>query len=81
VFSLETVALEICLGSNNYKPPQYKYLLTPHLRIVFWKEHSIGGHFPSVERPSVLVKDIREFTGLMNPSRLAAVIKSGKLKK
>jgi hypothetical protein len=29
----------------------------------------------------VLVEDIREFTGLMNPSRLAAVIKSGKLKK
>jgi hypothetical protein len=29
----------------------------------------------------VLVEDIREFTGLMNEGRLAAVIKSGKLKK
>ncbi len=30
--------------------------------IVFWKEHQLGGHFPSVEQPAVLAADIREFT-------------------
>jgi hypothetical protein len=31
-------------------------------RITFWKDHEVGGHFPSLERPAVLVADIQEFT-------------------
>ncbi|KAK9315532.1 epoxide hydrolase [Lipomyces starkeyi] len=30
--------------------------------IVFWKEHTMDGHFPSIERPAELVQDIRDFT-------------------
>jgi hypothetical protein len=29
--------------------------------IVFWREHSRGGHFASIETPDVLVQDIRDF--------------------
>lgn len=32
-------------------------------RIVFWKEHEVGGHFAAMEVPDVLVTDIREFFG------------------
>ena len=49
--------------------------------IVFWKQHEKGGHFPSVEKPVELVEDIREFTKLVNPERIAGLIRSGKLKK
>lgn len=30
-------------------------------RIVFWKEHEVGGHFAAMEVPDVLVADLREF--------------------
>jgi len=50
-------------------------------KIVFWKEHDKGGHFPSIEVPDVLVEDIREFTKVIAASRMAELIKSGKLKK
>lgn len=30
--------------------------------IVFWKEHDKGGHFPSIEKPTELIDDIRSFT-------------------
>jgi hypothetical protein len=29
----------------------------------FYKRHDSGGHFPSIEKPDVLVSDIREFFG------------------
>jgi len=32
-------------------------------RIVFWKEHEVGGHFAAMEVPDVLVADLREFFG------------------
>lgn len=47
---------------------------------MFWKDHEKGGHFASVEKPVELVEDIREFTKLINPGRMARLIKSEKLK-
>ena len=29
----------------------------------FYKRHDSGGHFPAIEKPDVLVSDIREFFG------------------
>ena len=29
--------------------------------VTFWREHDRGGHFPAMERPDVLVTDVREF--------------------
>jgi hypothetical protein len=49
--------------------------------IVFWREHDKGGHFPPMEQPDVFVEDIRDFSKVINPTRMALLIKSGKLKK
>jgi hypothetical protein len=48
--------------------------------IVFWKEHSKGGHFPSVERPEVLVEDIRSFTSVIGRERMGELRRCGKVK-
>jgi hypothetical protein len=48
---------------------------------VFFREHDSGGHFAATEEPDVLVADIRDFAKVINPSRMAGLIKSGKLKK
>jgi hypothetical protein len=77
--SMVNTKLIPCLDVMNV--PKWWASVTVAENCVLWKEHSKGGHFPSVEKPRELVEDIREFTGLMNPSNLAAVIKSGKLKK
>jgi hypothetical protein len=47
---------------------------------VFWKEHDKGGHFPSVERPEVLVEDIRAFTSLIGRERMGELRVCGKVK-
>jgi microsomal epoxide hydrolase len=31
--------------------------------LVWWREHSTGGHFAAVERPEVLLEDLTEFVG------------------
>lgn len=49
--------------------------------IVFWREHDSGGHFAASEKPDLLVEDIRDFAKVINPSRMVALVKSGKLKK
>lgn len=49
--------------------------------IVFWREHDSGGHFAASEKPDLLVEDIRDFAKVINPNRMAALVKSGKLKK
>ena len=38
--------------------------VTTVVNVQFWKDHDTGGHFPSVECPDKLVKDIREFFSL-----------------
>jgi hypothetical protein len=49
--------------------------------IVFWREHDSGGHFAASEKPDLLVEDIRDFAKVINPNRMVALVKSGKLKK
>ena len=61
--------------------PRWWVSCTVSSNIVFWKEHSRGGHFASVECPGELIGDIREFTKLLKPSRLSGLARSGKLKK
>ncbi|TVY28439.1 putative epoxide hydrolase [Lachnellula hyalina] len=48
-------------------------------KIVFWKEHAKGGHFPAVERPEVLVEDVRAFTKAVEKGRMAELRSVGKL--
>ncbi|KAH6686285.1 epoxide hydrolase domain-containing protein [Plectosphaerella plurivora] len=45
--------------------------------LTFWREHRIGGHFPSLERPATLVADVREFTKTVNAGDLEVLRKSG----
>ncbi|KAF8650423.1 hypothetical protein AX16_005228 [Volvariella volvacea WC 439] len=46
--------------------------------IVLWKEHSEGGHFPSVECPELLKADIREFVEKIHGNRWKQLIEAGK---
>ena len=32
-------------------------------RVVWWREHAVGGHFAAYERPGEVVKDLTEFFG------------------
>lgn len=66
--------------SDVFYIPRWWAACTVSSNIVFWKEHEAGGHFASVEKPDVLVADIREFTKFVNKGRLAELVKSGKLK-
>ncbi|KAH7034766.1 epoxide hydrolase domain-containing protein [Microdochium trichocladiopsis] len=45
--------------------------------LIFWKEHKMGGHFPSIERPATLVADIREFTGKIDKGVIKELRRSG----
>ncbi|KAK7029511.1 hypothetical protein VNI00_014544 [Paramarasmius palmivorus] len=45
--------------------------------IVYWKEHSSGGHFASVECSDVLVKDFVEFCNLIRGDRRELLVKAG----
>jgi hypothetical protein len=49
--------------------------------IVLWREHDKGGHFPLMEQPDIFVEDVRDFSKVIKPTRMALLIKSGKLKK
>jgi hypothetical protein len=56
--------------------PRWWAAATVAENISFWREHQSGGHFPSVERPETLIKDIREFTLTANiPSKIFAKTK------
>lgn len=46
--------------------------------ITFWKEHDVGGHFPAIERPAVLVADVRKFTGTLSAEVLQSMRECGK---
>ena len=61
--------------------PRWWAACTVAQNIVFWKEHTSGGHFPSVEKPDELVEDIREFTRLFHDNKMRELVKSGELKK
>ncbi|KAI9043107.1 uncharacterized protein KD926_004610 [Aspergillus affinis] len=49
--------------------------------ILFWKEHSKGGHFASLEKPAELVRGIQEFTEAIQTERKGRLVASGKLKR
>jgi hypothetical protein len=57
--------------------PKWWAACTVANNIVFWKEHSSGGHFPSVEKPDELVQDIRDFTNMFNGSKMRELTKAG----
>lgn len=72
-------------SSNQYVDvlniPRWWAQCTVARNIVFWREHDSGGHFAASEKPDLLVEDIRDFAKVINPTRMAALVKSGKLKK
>ena len=57
--------------------PRWWAACTVAQNIVFWKEHTSGGHFPAVEKPDELVEDIRDFTKLLNESKVRDLKESG----
>jgi hypothetical protein len=61
--------------------PRWWASCTVASNIVFWRDHDHGGHFPSTEIPDVLVQDIRDFSEAIDSTRMAGLIRSGKLKK
>lgn len=56
--------------------PQWWAKCNVALNITYWKEHDVSGHFPSIERPAVLVADIRKFTKTVDPSDLQLMRKA-----
>jgi hypothetical protein len=63
-----------------FNVPRFWAAATISSNIVFWKEHTDGGHFASVEKPVELVEDIRDFTKSISSVNMAALKQSGKLK-
>jgi hypothetical protein len=61
--------------------PHWWASCTVSKNIVFWRDRDSGGHFAATEEPDALVEDIRDFAKVINPSRMASLVKSGKLKK
>jgi len=45
--------------------------------IVFWREHTKGGHFASLETPDALVRDIRDFSDKIGGESWKKLIHAG----
>ena len=43
------------------KEPLVRRILDPEQKLAYWNEHDRGGHFPAMEAPEELVRDIRTF--------------------
>jgi epoxide hydrolase len=41
--------------------PLIRRILDPEERLPYWNEHPVGGHFPAMEEPDILVGDLRAF--------------------
>jgi pimeloyl-ACP methyl ester carboxylesterase len=41
--------------------PLVRRILDPEEKIAYWNEHPVGGHFPAMEVPDLLVTDLRTF--------------------
>ena len=41
--------------------PLIRRILDPEHDLAYWNQHDIGGHFPAMEAPGVLVEDLRAF--------------------
>jgi hypothetical protein len=45
--------------------------------VKFYKRYDSGGHFASIEKPEVLVSDIREFFGAVAFDQEVKIVNSG----
>jgi epoxide hydrolase len=43
--------------------PLVRRILDPEEELAYWNEHPVGGHFPAMEVPDLLVADLRAFFG------------------
>lgn len=43
------------------REPLMRRILDPEERLPYWSEHPVGGHFPAMEQPDLLVGDLRAF--------------------
>jgi pimeloyl-ACP methyl ester carboxylesterase len=43
--------------------PLVRRILDPEQKLAYWNEHPVGGHFPAMEAPDLLVQDLRAFFG------------------
>lgn len=64
----KAIGKEVAFGASCFPydvgyVPRWWAQTTVASNIVFWKEHTSAGHFPSVERPDLLKGDIWEFVG------------------
>ncbi|KAL5321955.1 hypothetical protein ACEPPN_009920 [Leptodophora sp. 'Broadleaf-Isolate-01'] len=59
--------------------PHFWALSTISPNIIFWRTHTLGGHFASVEKPAELIRDIRDFTELVDSGRGARLRRAGDL--
>jgi pimeloyl-ACP methyl ester carboxylesterase len=73
---------EVCFGASFF-PKDVGYC-TPGwakcrvaANIVFWREHTKGGHFASLETPDVLVEDIRDFSDKIGGESWKKLIHAG----
>jgi epoxide hydrolase len=41
--------------------PLVRRILDPEQKLAYWNEHPVGGHFPAMEAPDLLVEDLRAF--------------------
>jgi epoxide hydrolase len=41
--------------------PLVRRILDPEEKLPYWNEHPVGGHFPAMEAPDLLVQDLRTF--------------------
>ncbi|KAH7420011.1 epoxide hydrolase domain-containing protein [Cadophora sp. MPI-SDFR-AT-0126] len=46
--------------------------------IIFWRTHDKGGHFPSIEKPTELISDIRDFTAVVDLDRRVRLFRAGR---
>lgn len=57
--------------------PEWWAQTTVAEKFVFWREHDSGGHFVSIEKPLLLVRDVNEFVAQIQGERREALIKAG----
>ena len=43
--------------------------------IVLWEQHEKGGHFPSIEKPDLLAKDLRNFTSAAKLAEMVPAVR------
>ncbi|KAF4633047.1 hypothetical protein G7Y89_g5070 [Cudoniella acicularis] len=62
-----------CFPKEVFNIPSFWARASISENIVFWREHARGGHFPSIERPHVLIQDIRDFSARIGRGRMGGL--------